>query len=303
MHSETQQSTRTRSTSPQKARTPRQRWHHIALTATSALAIAGLVTGAGFHAQASQDAEARVAATESFSDSSGRQHDQLAAYDEISKSRIQDGASTTLAEANRVLVAAQDKVDSSTLSQQVSSLAGYTMMPLDDVASLTAATKVEAASVETAAVEADRVAAEAAAQAAAEAAAAAAAQAAEEASAAAAAAEAQRATAAASSNTVNGARAVAQAMAASKYGWGADQFSCLDNLWQKESNWNFAAVNKSSGATGIPQSLPASKMASAGADYLTNATTQISWGLQYINDSRYGTPCAAWSHSQSNNWY
>nr|WP_318243770.1 ubiquitin-like domain-containing protein [Oerskovia gallyi] len=85
-------------------------------------------------------------------------------------------------------------------------------------------------------------------------------------------------------------------------GWGGDQFQCLDRLWTKESNWNSSATNSSSGAYGIPQSLPASKMASAGADWKTNPATQITWGLNYIAGS-YGTPCAAWGHSQAKNWY
>lgn len=86
------------------------------------------------------------------------------------------------------------------------------------------------------------------------------------------------------------------------YGWGDDQFSCLDSLWTKESNWQYNAQNPSSGAYGIPQSLPAEKMAEFGSDYLTNPVTQIKWGLSYINDV-YGTPCSAWSHSQATNWY
>lgn len=86
------------------------------------------------------------------------------------------------------------------------------------------------------------------------------------------------------------------------YGWGDDQFSCLDSLWTKESNWQYDARNPSSGAYGIPQSLPAEKMASAGDDYLTNPVTQIKWGLGYISDV-YGTPCGAWGHSQSTGWY
>jgi len=85
-------------------------------------------------------------------------------------------------------------------------------------------------------------------------------------------------------------------------GWGADQFSCLEQLWQKESGWNTFANNPSSGAYGIPQSLPGSKMASAGGDWATNPATQITWGLGYIGD-RYGSPCGAWNHSIANNWY
>jgi hypothetical protein len=85
-------------------------------------------------------------------------------------------------------------------------------------------------------------------------------------------------------------------------GHNLQQFACLEKLWTKESQWNAKARNPSSGAYGIPQSLPASKMASAGSDYLTNPATQIKWGLGYIKD-RYGTPCAAWNHSQAKGWY
>ncbi|WP_300267314.1 phospholipase [Microbacterium sp.] len=106
----------------------------------------------------------------------------------------------------------------------------------------------------------------------------------------------------AAANTPDGAKAAARQIAADEYGWGGDQFSCLSSLWQKESGWNYQAYNASSGATGIPQALPGSKMASAGADWQTNAVTQIRWGLDYIQRA-YGSPCAAWGHSQSVNWY
>jgi hypothetical protein len=82
---------------------------------------------------------------------------------------------------------------------------------------------------------------------------------------------------------------------------GSGQFGCLVNLWNKESHWNTHAANPS-GAYGIPQALPGSKMASAGPDWQNNATTQIKWGLGYIKD-RYSTPCGAWAHSQSSGWY
>jgi hypothetical protein len=86
------------------------------------------------------------------------------------------------------------------------------------------------------------------------------------------------------------------------YGWSpSSQFGCLVNLWNRESGWNVHAANPS-GAYGIPQAKPGSKMASAGPDWQNNATTQIRWGLGYIK-SRYSTPCGAWSHSQSSGWY
>jgi murein DD-endopeptidase MepM/ murein hydrolase activator NlpD len=96
-------------------------------------------------------------------------------------------------------------------------------------------------------------------------------------------------------------KAIARIMARDR-GWGGGQFSCLRQLWQRESNWNHRAMNPSSGAYGIPQSLPGGKMASAGSDWRTNPITQIEWGLDYIAD-RYGTPCGAWAHSESHNWY
>lgn len=84
-------------------------------------------------------------------------------------------------------------------------------------------------------------------------------------------------------------------------GMGEGEFTCLVQLWNKESGWRTNAANPS-GAYGIPQALPGSKMASAGADWQTNPTTQITWGLGYIA-GRYGTPCGAWSHSQATGWY
>ncbi len=97
------------------------------------------------------------------------------------------------------------------------------------------------------------------------------------------------------------AKATAQALMAER-GWGDDQFACLDKLWTKESGWRVNAENSSSGAYGIPQALPGSKMASAGEDWRTSAATQITWGLGYIA-GRYGTPCDAWAHSMSTGWY
>ncbi|MBT0772824.1 hypothetical protein KIH74_28035 [Kineosporia sp. J2-2] len=85
-------------------------------------------------------------------------------------------------------------------------------------------------------------------------------------------------------------------------GWSSAQYTCLDSLWTRESTWNYQATNPSSGAYGIPQALPGSKMASAGSDWKTNPVTQIRWGLDYIAE-RYGTPCGAWSHSESVGWY
>jgi hypothetical protein len=94
---------------------------------------------------------------------------------------------------------------------------------------------------------------------------------------------------------------IAESMLGS-FGWSTSQFSCLQPLWQRESGWSVTASNTTSGAYGIPQALPGSKMASAGADWQTSASTQIRWGLGYIQ-STYGSPCAAWSHEQAYGWY
>ena len=98
-------------------------------------------------------------------------------------------------------------------------------------------------------------------------------------------------------------RAAARALL-SEFGFDDSQWGCLDNLWMGESGWNYSASNSGSGAYGIPQSLPGSKMASVGADWQTNPVTQIRWGLQYIKSS-YGTPCGAWGQwqSRSPHWY
>ncbi|AEV83733.1 hypothetical protein ACWT_2708 [Actinoplanes sp. SE50] len=99
----------------------------------------------------------------------------------------------------------------------------------------------------------------------------------------------------------SGSRAVGCALTL-QAGFGLDQFACLNKLWNKESGWNYRAENRGSGAYGIPQSLPGSKMASFGADWQTNPATQIKWGLDYIK-KRYNTPCNAWAHSvQFNNY-
>lgn len=96
-------------------------------------------------------------------------------------------------------------------------------------------------------------------------------------------------------------RSIAKPMVAAR-GWSDSEFQCLVALWNRESNWNPYAKNASSGAYGIPQSLPGSKMASAGADWQTNPVTQINWGLGYIA-GRYGRPCSALAHSNSVGWY
>lgn len=111
-----------------------------------------------------------------------------------------------------------------------------------------------------------------------------------------------------STTTATGELSPSQAQTAAQqlmpsYGFSvSSQWTCLLDLWNNESGWEWDAENTSSGAYGIPQALPASKMASAGSDYMTDATTQIKWGLSYIQ-STYGSPCAAWDFEEANGYY
>lgn len=100
----------------------------------------------------------------------------------------------------------------------------------------------------------------------------------------------------------DGARAAAKVIASETYGWGNKQFTCLDTLWTKESHWNFQARNPRTGAHGIPQALPATKMEVIGTDWRTNPITQIQWGLRYI-DIRYDTPCKALAKFKRSRYY
>jgi hypothetical protein len=102
--------------------------------------------------------------------------------------------------------------------------------------------------------------------------------------------------------TIVGAKKVAKAIMSEKYGWGKKQFDCVNRLWTKESHWNYKAHNYSSGAHGIAQALPASKMAIISDDWRANPVTQIRWGLHYI-DLRYETPCKAWSKFKRSRYY
>lgn len=85
-------------------------------------------------------------------------------------------------------------------------------------------------------------------------------------------------------------------------GWPDSEYQCLYSLWDRESGWDVTAANATTGAYGIPQALPGSKMATAGPDWQTSAITQIRWGLGYIRDT-YGSPCAAWWHELADGWY
>ncbi|MEV4424737.1 transglycosylase SLT domain-containing protein [Streptomyces sp. R-07] len=106
----------------------------------------------------------------------------------------------------------------------------------------------------------------------------------------------------ATSFAAQGSYSIAEVKAMARQMMPSDQFSCFSNIVDHESGWNYRATNASSGAYGLVQALPGYKMASAGADWQTNPATQIKWGLNYM-DSRYGSPCGAWSFWQANRWY
>jgi hypothetical protein len=99
-----------------------------------------------------------------------------------------------------------------------------------------------------------------------------------------------------------GAKKVARSILMDEYGFTEKEYKCLNQLWTQESNWNYKSRNKKSGAHGIPQALPASKMNVVSTDWRTNPVTQIRWGLRYIS-IRYETPCKAWAKHKRSNWY
>lgn len=273
------------------------------LLAIGAVVALGAVASTGYGVQSAIAAqEQRIAVAADLTEGDGFAADPLVPYSDVVEAHAEENAEVALTGANAVLASAQGKTDTTALADSVSALSYFSLLSPSRVFELVDQTAAQTATVQAAAAEADRIAAEAAAAAAA----AAAAQAAAEQAAAEAAANPVARSSSGSRPSAptdpSGAQAIARDMMASQYGWGADQFGCLVPLWQKESGWNVNAYNKSSGATGIPQALPGSKMASAGADWQTNPATQIAWGLGYIAD-RYGTPCAAWDHSESVGWY
>lgn len=95
---------------------------------------------------------------------------------------------------------------------------------------------------------------------------------------------------------------IARQILKNKFGYSSSQFDCFNNIIMRESKWDINATNPSSGAYGIPQALPGSKMASEGSDWRTNPATQIIWGIKYMK-GRYGSPCSAWSFKSANGWY
>lgn len=213
--------------------------------------------------------------TRTLSEATGMHHEQLSIYEKIVRNRLEAEAKTTVAGASATVAANETKADASAAKTAIAGLGNVTKLDDSALRKNIDATKAASDALTAAGAEADRKAAEAAAAA---------------------------AQALALSNTPEGAKATARSLAASLHGWGDGEFQCLSNLWQKESGWNYRASNGGSGATGIPQALPGSKMATAGADWQTSAATQIKWGLDYISRG-YGSPCSAWSHSQAVNWY
>ena len=286
------------------------------LLAAGAVAAIGAMVGTGFVVQGAVAAQDdRVAETRALTEATSIDPQQLGAHGGILEARAVKQAQDALAGANDTIAAAQGKADAAALTSSVAALDDYKMLAPERVFALADSTAAQTDAVRGAVAEADRIAAE---KAAAAAAAAAAQKAAAEAASAAAAAEAEAGARQSAPQPAqqsapvsrprpsgpanpSGAQAIARDMLAAR-GWGADQFGCLVSLWDRESGWNVYASNPSSGAYGIPQALPGSKMATAGADWQTNAATQISWGLGYIS-GRYGTPCGAWDHSESNGWY
>ena len=226
----------------------------------------------------------------------------------VLRAHFDERAGVALQDARRAATSVEGKIEDASLATAIGRLSGFREMPVEKVHTLTRTLEratartaqqvvgydVEAA-VQSLVGSVQGIGAQAQAVAAAQAQAIAEAQAQAQAAAA-------RALMLAQVNTPDGSRAYARDLAASQYGWGDGEFQCLDSLWMKESGWNYLAYNDGSGATGIPQSLPGSKMATFGDDWQSNAATQIAWGLDYIAKV-YGSPCSAWGHSQSVNWY
>ncbi|MFE5671389.1 hypothetical protein ACFQ58_07235 [Agromyces sp. NPDC056523] len=253
-------------------RTLRRRRNGRRRLVVGAVLATGLVAGTGLTVQSALAGQ-RVAETTAMTEATGLATDQLGAYAGIAAAKTHAEAEDTLTLAEDTLAAVEGKVDAGDLASSVASLGDYEALPLDDVRTLTAETEAKIQAAIDGAAAHDRAAAARAA-----------------------------ADALARANTPEGAKQTAREMGAAQYGWGEGEFQCLVQLWTKESGWNYQATNASSGAYGIVQAWPAEKLATAGADWRTNAATQIKWGLDYISRG-YGSPCAAWGHSQSLNWY
>ncbi|UOE46052.1 lytic transglycosylase domain-containing protein [Agromyces larvae] len=273
----------------------RHDWRVSVVTGAAVVAIAA-VSGVGFVSQNAVAAQRdRVAETRALTDAGNADTIQAASHSVVLDARAAFEAKHALADAGAAVAAAAGKVDAAALASTVAILDDYERLSPSRVFALATQAGQLAQDVQARVAEFDRVAAEqAAAQAAAEAAAAA--KAAEQA------AGSSAASRPSAPSNPSEAQSIARSLMASMYGWGDDQFGCLVELWNHESGWNVYASNGSSGAYGIPQALPGSKMASAGADWQTNPATQITWGLGYVA-GRYGTPCGAWDSFSAKGWY
>ena len=272
------------------------------LITAGAIVAVGALVGSGYAVQSNADAAARVEQTRVLAMAAERDSVQDLAVDHgaVLDARADKQAKDTLSVANDTIAAAQGKADATALATSVAALHAYELLSPSKVFELVDTAQAQAGEVKKAVAEADRVAAEQKAKAEAEA----------KAKAEAAAREAEAAESSGSGGGVaapsapanpSAAQAIARDMMAARYGWGEDQFGCLVALWNRESGWNVYASNPS-GAYGIPQALPGSKMSTAGADWATNPATQISWGLGYIA-GRYGSACGAWNTSETQGWY
>ncbi|MGI9824867.1 transglycosylase SLT domain-containing protein [Agromyces sp. Marseille-Q5079] len=284
---------------------PFHRFRTPLITAGAIVAVGALV-GSGYAVQGNADAKAAsVAQTQALALAAERDTVQDLEVDHgaVLDVRAEKQAEDTLSVANDAIASAKGKADASALATSVAALDSYALLSPSKVFELVDATQAQTGQVKKAVAEADRVAAakKAEAEAAAKAAAEAAAREAEEAEASSSTGSDAVVSAPSAPSNPSEAQAIARDMMAARYGWGEDQFGCLVALWNKESGWNVYASNPS-GAYGIPQALPGSKMSTAGADWATNPATQISWGLGYIA-GRYGSACGAWSTSESQGWY
>ncbi len=282
-----------------RARRNPKGWRRGPIIVAGAVVAIGAMVGTGFVVQGAVAAQNdRIAETRALTEAANSDVQQLDAHGGILEARAVKQAEDTLAVATDTINAAQGKADATALTATVSALGEYKLLAPERVFALVDSTESHAETVRAAVAEADRVAAE-------QAAAAAAAKAAADAAAAAAAAAEQSSSSSSGSRpgapaNPSAAQAIARDMLLAR-GWGDDQFGCLVELWNHESGWNVYASNPS-GAYGIPQALPGSKMATAGADWESNPATQNSWGLGYIT-GRYGTPCGAWDTFSSQGWY
>lgn len=281
-----------------RERRARRNWRKGPIVAAGAVVAVGALVGSGFAVQSAVAAQNdSIAETAALSAATNLRVEQLGSHATVLEARAVKTAQDTLSGANDTITAAAGKADATALASSAAALGDYRLLAPERVFALAEQTVAHTGAVQHAIAEADRIAAEqrAAAEAAARAA-----------------AEAAAAEKAASSGSSSGSRpgapanpseaqAIAREMLAAR-GMGDDQFGCLVALWNKESGWNVYAENSSSGAYGIPQALPGSKMGSAGSDWATNPATQIEWGLGYIA-GRYGTPCGAWDFSEANGWY